>query len=225
MQVEVVLGRTIEDLESAGRKAAEVLGAGGLVVHPTETFYGIGGDGSTANNELLAKVKARSSAQPLILLIPDRERLRHLHPTLEWPRAADELARRFWPGPLTMVVPCAEAPKGLLGPGGGLAVRVTPHGAVSAIFQHWNGALTSTSANVADKEPPCSLEEALLIFEGRDELAMLASPVLAIDGGATAGRLASTIVSFVESPPRLLREGPIGLDELKGVLPYVRKTE
>ena len=111
MQVEVVLGRTIEDLESAGRRAAEVLGAGGLVIHPTETFYGIGGDGSTANNELLAKVKARSSAQPLILLIPDRERLRYLHPTLEWPRAADDLARRFWPGPLTMVVPCAEAPK------------------------------------------------------------------------------------------------------------------
>ena len=97
-------------------RAAEVLGAGGIVVHPTETVYGIGGDGTDENNELISRIKHRESGRPLILLVPSLKALRDSFPGLEWPPQAEELARRFWPGPLTLVARCPDAPAGLLGP-------------------------------------------------------------------------------------------------------------
>jgi L-threonylcarbamoyladenylate synthase len=219
MEVQVVAARGGADLERAAAIAAEVLGEGGLVVHPTETVYGIGGDGSAANNRLIARVKRREADQPLLLLVPDLEALRASFSGLVWPLEADELASSFWPGPLTIVVRCPGSPDGLRGPGDGLAVRVSPDPTVASLLAAWGRPMTSSSANLAGREPARTLENALEVFGGRDDLKDIERPVLALDAGVTRGTLPSTIVSFVESPPRLLREGPLSRRELEARLP------
>lgn len=224
MELELLPGSVPAEVERAARRAAEVLGAGGVVVHPTETVYGIGGDGSVASNELIARIKGRDDVQPLILLIPDLEALRRFLPGLEWPDSAETLARRFWPGPLTLVVRCPGAPPGLAGPGHGVAVRATPNAMVKAILRHWRRPMTSSSANPSGAPPPRTLEEALAVFESKPDLGR---PALAIDSGPTGAALASTVVSLVGSPARVLREGRIGHAELEQVLPDIagRKTD
>jgi L-threonylcarbamoyladenylate synthase len=219
MEVRVIPTQSDADFERAASVAAETLREGGLVVHPTETVYGIGGDGSAANNRLITRVKRREHIQPLLLLAPGLEALRDSFPELEWPEGAERLARRFWPGPLTVVVRCTGAPEGLLGPGDGLAVRVSPDPAAAALLAVWGRPMTSTSANLAGREPARTLEGALEVFAGRTDLDDIDGPVVALDAGTTRGTLPSTIVSFVESPPRLVREGPVSRREVEALLP------
>jgi L-threonylcarbamoyladenylate synthase len=221
VQVELVPARGAAEVEFAARRAAEVLAAGGLVVHPTETVYGIGGDGSPENNALISRVKRRERAQPLILLAPDLEALRAALPGLEWPAGAEQLARSFWPGPLTLVVRCAGAAAGLVGPGGGVAVRITPDPTVAAILACWRRPMTSTSANLSGREPARTVEQALEVFAGRGDLNEVERPLLAVDAGTTRGAQPSTIVSLVEWPPRLIREGPVSRRQLVGCVPQL----
>ncbi len=219
MRVEVIRARQPQGRLQAARRAGEVLAAGGLVVHPTETVYGLGGDGSAENNALIARVKRRQLGQPLIVLAPDIETVRAAFPQLQWPAAADELARELWPAALTLVVRCEGAPPGLVGPGGGLAVRVSPDPTVAAILGVWRRLMTSTSANFSRREPARTLEAALELFRERVDLAAEDRPVVAIDAGPTLSDQPSTIVSFVDSPPRLLREGPISRSQILTWLP------
>jgi len=222
MEVRVVAARSDAERERAASVAADVLSEGGLVVHPTETVYGIGGDGSAANNRLVARVKRREPGQPLLLLVPDLEALHASFPDLEWPENAERLAGYFWPGPLTIVVRCPGAPEGLAGPGDGLAVRISPDPTVATLLAIWGRPLTSSSANLAGGEPPRTLEGALEMFSGRDDLNDIAVPAVALDAGSTRGTVPSTIVSFVESPPRLLRRGPVSRRELEAWLPELQ---
>lgn len=197
----------------------EVLQLGGLVLHPTETVYGLGGDGSASNNELIARVKGREVGQPLILLTPDREALTATFPAARWPYEADRLAQAFWPGPLTLVIPCDSAPRGLLGPDGGLAIRISPDPVVEAILRRWGHPMTSTSANRSADPPARSVSEALALFEGRADLSGTERPVLAVDAGPREGGRPSTIVSLLGPRPRVLREGPVGREALREWVP------
>lgn len=215
MEIEVVPARNEAERHMVAARAVEVLEAGGIVVHPTETIYGIGGDCSPDNNALISRVKLRGAAQPLLLLTPDLDTLRSAFGELDWPPETETLVEHFWPGPLTVVFHCAEAPKGLVGPGGGIAARVSPDPMVAAIMRRWRRPMTSTSANLAGCESPRTLEQALQVFAGRDDLADVAEPVLAIDAGTTMGSTPSTIVSFVKSPPELLREGLVTREQLE----------
>ncbi|MDP2576516.1 MAG: L-threonylcarbamoyladenylate synthase [Candidatus Palauibacterales bacterium] len=237
MKVEMRVARSPQGVQSAARRAAEVLRAGGLVIHPTETVYGIGGDASAASNDLIASLKKRrGSERPLILLTLDLAAVAALVEGLEWPDEAAALAERFWPGPLTLVVSCTGAPRGLQGAGagaragaragagaeGGIALRVTSDPCVRAILEEWEGPMTSTSANLAGRRPARTVEDAAAMFEARLAAVGGAEPALFIDAGETPGAEGSTIVSFVGAPPRLLRAGPISLRELKEVTPQIR---
>ncbi len=232
VKVEMRVARSPQGVQSAARRAAEVLRAGGLVIHPTETVYGIGGDASAASNDLIASLKKRrGSERPLILLTLDLAAVAALVEGLEWPDEAAALAERFWPGPLTLVVPCTGAPRGLQGAGvgaggagaeGGVAVSVTSEPCVRAILEEWEGPMTSTSANLAGRRPARTVEDAAAMFEARLAAVGGAEPALFIDAGETPGAEGSTIVSFVGAPPRLLRAGPISLRELKEVTPQIR---
>ena len=213
-EVEVLSAQSSDELEVAGRRAAETLAAGGLVVHPTETVYGIGGGCTPETNKLVGRVKRREADLPLIVLTPDLEALRSMCAALEWPPAAEALAQRFWPGPLTLVVRCHGAPAGLPGASYGVAVRQSPHPVVVAIMKHWRRPMTSTSANLAGGDPARRVKRALDVFADRDDLDDLEVPILAIDAGASRETRASTIVSVVDSPPRLVREGPIAFDAI-----------
>lgn len=222
IQVEVISARDAADVEAAAEKAADVLAAGGLVVHPTETVYGIGGDGSAENNALIARVKLKEPDQPLLLLIPDLESLKAEFPLLEWPDEAEAVARHLWPGPLTIVVRCPGAPAGLEGPGEGLAIRVSPDPTVSAILRRWHRPMTSSSANMSGRPPARTIEQAVEVFEGRDDLSDVGRPILAIDAGTTKGITPSTMVSLLESPPRLIRQGLVGVEQLEPWLPGIK---
>jgi L-threonylcarbamoyladenylate synthase len=215
VELEIVPARDDSEREEAAARAAEVLSAGGLVVHPTETVYGVGGDGSAESNRLIARVKRRQRLQPLILLATDVGALRTLLPGLLWPAESEPLAERFWPGPLTIIVPCADAPEGLQGPDGGVAVRITPDPTLVAILGSWGRPMTSTSANLTGAAPALDAREAVEVFAGRDDLEGVGTSVIAIDAGRSAGDEPSTIVSLVESPPRLVREGPVRRAELE----------
>ncbi len=219
MQVELLPARDPVARDRAGTRAAEVLASGGLVVHPTETVYGIGGDGSAENNALIARVKRRPRMQPLILLTPDLEALRAMLGELDWPEGAERLAQRFWPGPLTLVLRCRAAPAGLAGPGGGIAVRISSDPTVSAVLSRWRRPMTSSSANLAGKTPARTVDDALRIFADREDLADSDRAALALDGGRTWGDRPSTIVSFIGSSPRLVREGPVSRADLAAWLP------
>lgn len=214
LEIEVVSALTERGREVAAQRAAEVLGAGGVVIHPTETVYGIGGDGSTPNNALISRIKRRAASQPLILLALNRESVEGYLPGLQWPEPVTSVVERFWPGPLTVIIPCAEAPEGLRGPGGGVAVRVTSDPTVRAILIAWQRPMTSTSANLTGTGPARSLEEALGLLESFDDRGGIGVPVLGVDAGPSLTTGPSTIVSFLESPPRLVREGPLTREQL-----------
>ncbi len=224
MDIEVVPARNEAERHTAAARAVEVLEAGGIVVHPTETIYGIGGNCSPENNALISRVKMRGAQQPLLLLTPDLDALRKAFGELDWPPETESLVEHFWPGPLTVVVQCAKAPQGLVGPGGGIAVRVSPDPTVAAIMRRWRRPMTSTSANLSGCEPPRTLEQALQVFAGRDDLADAVEPVLGVDAGTTNGTTPSTVISFVESPPRLLREGLVTREQIEPWLTTSRRV-
>lgn len=222
--VEIMASGTGPEREAAADRAAGVLDAGGIVVHPTETVYGLGGDGSPRNNRAISRLKGRSVTQPLLLLIPDLESLRDFLPGIEWPEPAEALAGRFWPGPLTLVLPCANAPEGLAGPDGGVGVRISPHPVVQAVLGRWGRPMTSTSANRSGDRAPRTLDRALLLFEELGSVVAGSPPVLGLDAGPTGGDRASTVVALTSKPPRLLRRGPISAAEISRVIPELEET-
>ncbi len=222
MLVELASAGSASQLEEAAKRAAQVLAAGGLIIHPTETVYGLGGEPSPEANRLVSWVKQREPTQPLILLTPDLDSLRGELDGLIWTEEAEILARHFWPGPLTLVIPCTGASAGLAGPGGGVAVRVSPNPTVAAILTHWRRPMTSTSANLSGGRPARSVEQALEMLRERPDLDAVDRTLLAIDAGAVHGRLPSTIVTCVERPPRLLREGPVSRQQIQAVMPELQ---
>lgn len=222
MRIRRVSARTPAERERAGEAAAATLRAGGLVVHPTETVYGLGGDGGAESNALVARVKGRGEERGLILLVWSLESARALLPGLEWPPAAEALASRFWPGPLSIVVPCRDAPAGLAGPEGGVALRATPDPVARAVLWSWGRPLTSTSANRTGAPPARTAEEAARLFEDRDDLSDLADRrVCIVDGGPRLDAPPSTVVSLLGPRPRVLRQGPISAAEVERALERV----
>jgi len=129
------------------------LGKGGLLAYPTETVYGLGSRALQADVAALAALKGRSARKPFLLLISDRAMAEAQG--LAFNASADALARAFWPGPLTLVLPggSGRLPDLLRGPDGGIAVRWTSHQAIAALVAALGSPLTSTSANLPGQPP------------------------------------------------------------------------
>jgi len=194
--------------EAVVARAADVLRAGGLIVYPTETLYAVGGAGldpAAARRARLAK--GRPDDKPLPLIVADAETARGL--CRSWPAAADALAGRFWPGPLTLVLQASpRVPVEVTAGTGTVALRVSGLPLARAISRA-AGPLVSTSANRAGEPPATTCGEALL--------AVGSAVALALDGGACTGA-PSTIVDLSGDRPALLREGAVGWAELTGLL-------
>ena len=188
--------------------AASLLTAGSLLIYPTDTLYALGGRVlDAAAGAAVRRAKGREEGKPLPLVAADLEQARVL--CASWPEAADQLAARFWPGPLSLVVPAAPAvPADVTAGSGNIAVRVPDLKLTRALCRQ-TGALVSTSANRAGGTPPITCADALE--------AVGAAAALALDAGR--GRaVASTIVDLTSTPPRLLRGGAIPWEEIEGVL-------
>jgi L-threonylcarbamoyladenylate synthase len=191
--------------------AAAALRNGALVVFPTETFYAIGADPMQANAlAAIARVKGRDPEKPIALIAADA--ISAFGIAREIPADARLLAETFWPGPLTVVLTAREGlNEALLGPGGGIGVRVSPHPVAHALATAVGGLLTATSANLSG-EPP-----ARTLMQARQSLGARISVYL--DGGALTSDAPSTVVEFGEDGCfRILRAGVIDRDAIVAAL-------
>jgi len=194
--------------------AASIVRSGGIVIYPTETFYALGGDPSSepAVKRIYA-IKERDMGKPLPLIADCLDSARRA--VKEWPVEASHLAKQFWPGPLTLILPLGCAfPFTLHGGSGNIALRVSSHPLARALAALSGGWIISTSANKSG-EPPFS--------DLRDMPPPLEDMVDGIlDGGTLPGERPSTIVDLTRSVPQLLREGAVPWEKILRALAFQR---
>jgi len=189
-------------------RAVEVLRAGGVLAHPTDTVYGIGGAALPEVDLQVATLKGRTlDSAPLIRIARDTETFLEAFPELVWPVEARRLAFRFWPGAVTLVLED--------GSGRGTAVRVEGHPVMRAVLSAWAAPIGSTSLNLAGESPAVTPEQAR---ECLDRMPDVGTPVIFLDAGVLPGPPPSTLVSFLGSVPTVLREGAVPTDAIQDAL-------
>jgi L-threonylcarbamoyladenylate synthase len=188
---------------AAIEQAAALLRAGGLVVFPTETFYGLAIDPLQERAiERLFAVKKRDRQKPILLLISRLEQLQEI--VAKIPAAYRPLMNRFWPGALTLIFPARPTlPPLLTADSGTIAVRQTSHPLARRLIDAFGFAITGTSANFSGQEAVREISSLAA------ELAVACD--LLLDGGATPGGLSSTIVGLRDGIPMVLRQGVIDI--------------
>ena len=182
------------------RAAARCLAAGGLVVYPTETLYGLGVDATNAAAvERLVAVKGREAGKPIAVLVADGAMAATVVAAV--PAAAATLMSRFWPGPLTIVLEAAPTlPAPLTAGTGTIGLRVSSHPVAAAIVRELGRPVTTPSANPAGERPPVCVADAAAYFGDRVDLYL--------DAGPVPGEPASTVID-ARGPLRVLRAGAI----------------
>jgi L-threonylcarbamoyladenylate synthase len=190
-------------------RAVHLLRAGQLVAFPTETVYGLGGD---ARSDLavarIFEAKGRPRFNPLIVHVPDLATAREFAVVNA---QAEAVAARFWPGPLTLVLPLRDAGLSDLVTAGlsSVAIRVPAHPLAQALLRAFGGPLAAPSANPSGRVSPT---RAAHVMEG------LAGRIAAVlDGGPCAVGVESTILGLVGAP-ELLRPGGVPVEALEAVL-------
>jgi L-threonylcarbamoyladenylate synthase len=189
-------------------RALAVLNAGGLIAFPTDTVYGVGAlafDGKAIESIYAAKDRPVEKAIPI--LISDVTELDKVG--IHIPDAAQKLASGFWPGPLTILVPKRADLPGAVSTTSTVGVRVPDHEVARALLRA-AGPMAVTSANISGGQSPVSAEEVYQQLGGRIPLI--------IDGGRTPGGIPSTLVDCTTPELKVLREGPITLEELLSTL-------
>ena len=184
---------------------------GGLLAYPTETVYGLGSRALHDDVAALAALKGRTAGKPFLLLISNRE-MAEAH-GLAFNASADALAKAFWPGPLTLVLPggSGRLPDLLRGPDGGIAVRWTSHQAIAQLVQSLGVPLTSTSANLPGKPPGPGAAAIARDFAP----AVDSGQLMVLDGGVLGNRPPSTVVDCTRPEAQIVREGTLSVAELR----------
>ncbi len=186
-------------------EAVAILRAGGVVAFPTETVYGLGAD--ARRPEAVVQIferKGRPRFDPLIVHVDRPEAARSW--ASEWPPAAERLAARFWPGPLTLVVPKVPKIDDLVTAGRPtVGLRVPAHPVALALLTAFAGPVAAPSANRFGRVSPTRADHVL------DQL----PDVPVVDGGPSSVGLESTIIGFDERGPLLLRPGGLPLEVLE----------
>ena len=168
---------------------------------PTETVYGLGADALRADAvQKVFEAKGRPASNPLIVHVADEAMAARV--VASWPAEARKLAERFWPGPLSIVLPKAPVvPAIVTGGGPNVAVRCPAHPLTLALIAAFDGPLVGPSANVSGFVSPTTAAHVREAFDERD--------VLVLDGGDCVGGIESTVVSVVGGKARVLRSGLI----------------
>ena len=188
--------------------ALDVLQNGGLVAFPTDTVYGLAAlPSKPAYIESLYTVKGRESTRAIAILISSAEELRET--SVNPNKTALLLARRFWPGPLTLIVPRHPDLPDILSPNPTIGVRVPDHEFALSLLRV-TGPLGVTSANLSGQDNATTADEVLEQLDGRIHLL--------IDGGKSPGSVPSTVVDCTTNEPVILRTGPISLSDIETVI-------
>ena len=190
--------------------AANIIKSGGLVAIPTETVYGLGANGLDEQAVMkIFEAKGRPQDNPLILHICGPEQIELFCHHI--PQAAYDLAEKFWPGPLTMVLPARDrVPKRTTGGLSTVAVRCPDCDVTRKIIRLSGVPIAAPSANISGKPSTTTAEHVRHDHDGRIELI--------VDGGPCRVGVESTIVDLTERRPRLLRPGGITPEQLIDVL-------
>lgn len=190
-------------------KAADLLGKGGIIIHPTETIYGFAANALLPNAvRRVDRIKGRKSGETYLLLM--RDTAMAVDHKILFDRMAQKLATRFWPGPLTLVLPVdKESQLWPLARHGTLGIRVSSKPSIKKLFQAIDFPLVSTSVNHSGREPlrdPAKMEDAF----GREV-------DLILEKGVLPERKASTIVAVHDNAIEILRKGAVTEKEVYGL--------
>jgi L-threonylcarbamoyladenylate synthase len=191
-------------------RAVAALREGRIVVYPTETFYGLAADPfSVLAMERLFALKGREATKTVALIAPDAASAFALASAV--PTIAHRLAGRFWPGPLTLVLPARNGLHDwLIGPDGGVGVRVSPDPIALALATSFGHPITATSANLAGEPPATTLASARAAFGDRVSVYL--------DGGELMAAMPSTVVGCDHNGWRIIRQGAITANEIAAAL-------
>lgn len=195
---------------NAVRDAAAILRRGGLLGIPTETVYGLGAD--ALNEDAVSRIflaKGRPQDNPLIIHVPDASWLERYCRSV--PPAAYQLAERFWPGPLTMILPRRDiVPLQTTGGLETVGVRCPNHPVTLAIIEAAGVPIAAPSGNTSGRPSPTTATHMIEDMDGRIDGI--------VDGGPCTVGVESTIIDLTVTPPRLLRPGGLPLESLRQVL-------
>ena len=200
MNTKIVLANSPDSIQ----QALEILQAGGLVAFPTDTVYGVGAlafNGKAVESIYVAKDRPAEKAIPI--LIGETDDVNKV--ASEVPLMAKKLAERFWPGPLTMIVPKDLSLPDAVSATNTVGVRIPDHAVARSVLRAV-GPMAVTSANISGKASPSTAEEVFAQLNSRIPLI--------IDGGKTPGGVPSTVVDCSGSQPVIIRDGPISLNEI-----------
>jgi len=194
--------------------AARFIREGKLVAFPTETVYGLGADALNENAvKRIFKAKGRPPDNPLIIHIAEFEQVYEL--ASEVPEKAKILAEKFWPGPLTIVLPKGDkVPHATTGGLETVAIRMPAHEIALALIKTSKRPIAAPSANISGKPSPTLAEHVADDFYGRIECI--------IDGGETKIGVESTVIDLTTEPPMLLRPGGLPLEEIERVIGKIK---
>ena len=191
--------------------AAEILRAGGLVGVPTETVYGLAGNGLDEEAvKRIYEVKGRPEVKPLALMVPDASCMERY--CLDVPQAAKALAERFWPGPLSIVLKAKTAlvPEIVRAGGDSVSLRCPDHALTLEALRLSGIPFAAPSANPSGSPSPKTADEVLTYFDGQIEAV--------IDGGPCGLGRESTILDMSRTPYRVLRQGALPESEITAAL-------
>lgn len=190
-------------------EAAAAIRAGGLVIYPTETVYGLGAD--ACSDEAVAKVfvaKVRPIEDPISIAVSSLEMARQF---TQLTHKAEAIFKQFLPGPLTVILRAKPSISKLLTAGTRkVGVRVPDHPVALKLLDFVGSPITSTSANISGRQAPSTVREAL------DQLGK--SVDLAVDAGRCRLGVASTVVDLTVEPFEILREGPVTREKIRKAL-------
>lgn len=195
---------------SAVERAVELLRKGQVVALPTETVYGLAADArSAAAVRAVFRAKGRPAHNPVIVHVESAEMARDC--VSEWPPMAESLARAFWPGPLTLVLPRSKwIPDEVTAGGETVAVRCPRHPLFLEVIRGCGFPLAAPSANRSSEVSPTSAEHVLKALGGR-------IPCV-VDGGECSVGIESTVLDLTISPPQVLRPGMIHEESIEAVI-------
>ena len=199
-------------------RAVAALAAGRIVLHPTETVVSLSGDPeSRAAVTAARRIKGYDEPRPFLCLVFDAAAARAL--AGRWPPAAERLADRFWPGPLTLVLPVAEGVLPLVARGRKLALRAAADPVSRALVGAWGKAIFSTSANRRRQAPAVEVAEAARRLADAPGAGAIGLALEEDPAGEVPADLPSTIVDVSADVPRLVRVGALGRRRLREVVP------
>jgi L-threonylcarbamoyladenylate synthase len=189
--------------------AVAALKRGEVIVFPTETLYGLGAQAlNPAAVDAVFRLKGRDPSAPIPVLVSDQAMLEALVATI--PPMAKQLMERFWPGPLTLVLPArANMPKALLNSSNGIGIRISSQPVAMELVQALGAPLTATSANPSRSEPARTIAQARKYFAGAINIF--------IDGGPLGSKTGSTVAEVRGDKLKIFREGEISRATLESV--------